>query len=355
MIHTKSLTFPPIICMGALCGVLLLHTGCRTEESRAAQLPERVPVTVRQVVRHVEQEVIPVSGSLEADKTAPLSFLVPGKVDRVAVEEGARVVRGQVLATIETHNYRSNLTIAEASMARAQDAHDRFEPLYREGAYAETDFVALQTGLAQAAAARDIARKALRDTTLYASIDGVVGVSSIEVGQMVSPGMPAFVVVKTDVVQARVAVPESEVGRVTLQQPAHVSIPALEDRTFQGRVSMIAPVADTRTRTYAVEIELPNPHGILRPGMIVQARIRTERSIDRLTVPGNAIVRGPDNLTCVYVVDRKKGRALRRRITPGAVCGNEIAVRSGLQAKEVIVVAGQHKLEDGTPVSLINP
>jgi RND family efflux transporter MFP subunit len=169
----------------------------------------------------------------------------------------------------------------------------------------------------------------------------------VEVGQMVSPQAPAFTIVKTDVIYARVAVPESEIGRIVMDKSADVSVSAFEGRTFTGRVSMIGAVADGRTRTYAVKIELSNPGGLLRPGMIVQAGIRTDKTVDMLTVPGSAIVRDADNLTYVFVTDVKRTAAVRKRVTPGDALRNEIEIRSGLDPEDTVIVSGQNKLSDG--------
>ena len=228
------------------------------------------------------------------------------------VDEGSRVKKGDLLATLEADDYRSNLAIAEATLSLAKDNYERYEPLYKEGAFAEKNFIELKTGLATARAALDIARKALADTALTAPISGMISVKGIEVGQMVSPQIVAFTIVKSDVIYARVSVPESEIDQVTEGRRADVGIPALGGQTFTGKVSMIAPVADARSRTYDVKIELPNPDYLLRPGMIVLAGIVTDRAVDMLTVPGSAIVRDADNITYVFVADSKQKLALRK-------------------------------------------
>lgn len=351
--HHHRPSGPIGICLLAIALVATLGLGgCKPEKGTetVTRLAEEIPVIVQPVTRIETQGVIEVSGALKADKTAPLAFLVPGKVDRVQVDEGDRVERGQLLATVESHDYRNNLEIAEASLFRAKDAYDRFEPLYREGAFAEKNFIELKAGLAQAEAARNIARKALADTRLCAPIAGIVGGKGIEVGQMVSAQVHAFTIVKTDLIYARLAVPESEIGQLAPGQKADVTITALDGRIVRGKVTMIGAVADDRTRTYPVEIELANPDAVLRPGMLAQATILTEKPVEKLTVPGRAIVRDADNLTYVFVVAPSKSLAQRRRVTPGAVLGNGIEIRNGLAPEDLVIVAGQHKLGDGAPI-----
>ncbi|BBO81055.1 MexH family multidrug efflux RND transporter periplasmic adaptor subunit [Desulfosarcina ovata subsp. sediminis] len=335
---------------------VLIYTlaGCKTENTEATliTLPEKVSVLVKPVTCVSTHQTIFVSGTLEADQTAPLSFLVPGKVNRLLVDEGSRVRKGDLLSTLEADDYRNNLAIAEAALSLAKDNYERYEPLYQNGAFAEKNFIELKTGLAKARAARDIARKALADTALHAPIPGIIGIKGIEIGQMVSPQVVAFTVVKSDVIYARVSVPESEIDQVRLGQQADVVIPALDGQTFIGKVSMIGPVADPRSRTYDVKIKLSNPEFLLRPGMIVRSGIVTGRTVDILTVPGSAIVRDADNLTYVFVADARTELAQRKRVEPGTAVRKEIEIKSGLAPEDVVIVAGQNKLTDGTPISI---
>lgn len=332
----------------------LLAAGCRTENQAQAvdHLPENTPVIVRPVTQESSTRIISVSGTLVADKTTPTGFLVAGKVDRVFADEGDHVPKGFLLATVENQDYKNRLDMAKAAVLRAQDAYERYEPLYKEGAFAEKNFIELKAGLAEAVAARNIAAKALNDTRLYAPIAGIIGKKSIEVGQMASPATPAFTIVKTDVIYARVSVPESEIGEVIMEKEAKVTLTALPGQTFTGKVSMIAAVADERTRTYPVKIELENPQLILRTGMIAKAVIQTDKSVDLLTVPGVAIVRDADNLTYVFVSNPEKGTAIRKRVLTGRAFKNEIEIRNGIGPNDVVVISGQNKLTDGTPITI---
>lgn len=340
------------ICPGtlALCVAGLLW-GCGAQETTIT-LPDETPVTIAEVRPVITDEILIISGALEAHKTAPLNFRVPGKVDRVYVDEGDCVTEGQPLAVVERHDYVSQLEIAEAALLRAQDAFDRFEPLVEEGAFAESSLVELKSGLAQAIAVRDIAKKRLKDTELRTPIPGIVGMKNVEVGQMVSPEVPVFTVVKTDVVVARVAVPESEVGKIEIGNSAEVTISALSDFRTRGKVSLVGAVANPQTRSYTVKVELDNPGFRLRPGMIVQARIQTGVEISSLTVPVQAILRDADNLSYVFTFNSSRSRAERRRVSPGTVLQNAIEIISGLEPGDMVIVGGHHKLSDGALVSI---
>lgn len=331
---------------------VLVLTGCKSgkETEQVGSLPEQTRVVVQPVTQVTSKNQVAVSGALVADKTAPLSFLVSGRVTQVLVEEGTRVSQGMLLATIETQDYQNRLDMAEAAVVRARDVYQRYEPLYKEGAFAKKNIIELKANLAEALAAGNVARKALKDTSLYAPISGIVGSKSIELGQMVSAQSPAFVVVKTDLIYARVAVPETEIDQIVLGTGGQVSISALGGQRFAGKVSMIGAVADERTRTYPVKIALANPDLVLRPGMIVQAEIESDRPVRLLTVPGVAIVRDADNLPYVFVADSASKTAHRKRVVPGNAYGEGITIREGVKADDLVIISGQHKLTDGASI-----
>ena len=227
-----------INCCGVLLLIILFLAACQKSIVHEEKPPEKIKVVTKTVTHISENAVISVSGILVADKTVPLSFLVPGKVDQVYFDEGDHVKKGQILAKVEIDDYRSNLEIAEAQVFEAQDAYDRTLPLYGDGATAENVFIKFKAHLAQAKAARDIARKKVKDTKLRSPIPGIVGAKNVELGQTISTGLPVFTIVKTDRIFARVSVPESEIGKVALGQKALVAIHALDERDAATRACL---------------------------------------------------------------------------------------------------------------------
>ena len=136
-------------------------------------------------------------------------------------------------------------------------------------------------------------------------------------------------------------------------QTAEVTIPALPSKCFEGKVRVINVSADPQTRTYMTRIVVPNPDHALRVGMVAEARIEGDRLRDLMMLPAETILRDPQGATIVFVYYPKQGRVYSRRVETGGVYGREIAIKSGLSGDEAIVFAGQDKLRDGTPVSLV--
>jgi membrane fusion protein (multidrug efflux system) len=338
--------------------------------NKAEQGAAPVPVAVGSV-RHVEDyQTVPVSGSvLSPDGPSHVSFLVSGRVTTVGPREGEFVRKGQLLASIDAVDYRLGLSAAEAQLGaakvafeRAEDEYRRMSFLYESKSLAPNDFQkfkavrdAAKEQLDQAAANRDVSRKRLSDATLSAPIDGFVARRAIEPGEMAAAGNPVFSIVRLDPVEADVGVPETDIGLVRVGQKASVTIPALPGRSFEGMVRIVNVAADPATRTYMARIRIRNPAHLLRIGMVAEARIRGDRKVAMMTLPGDAIVRDPQGATIVFIYFPDKGRVYAKRVETGTVRDRDVEIKSGLSGDESVVVAGQDRLRDGIPVTVTGP
>jgi multidrug efflux pump subunit AcrA (membrane-fusion protein) len=368
--------------------------------------PTAVPVKVGRAHHIQAPATVPVSGSVVSpENPSNAAFLVSGKVIKVGPREGDYVKRGQVLAQIDPLDYSLGVRGAAAQAAaaravlqkvespvrpemleqarvafeRAQDEYQRMKQVYDAKSLPPNDFqkfkaayeasrqqyeqaraggqkedrAQAQAASDQAAAAEEIARKHLADTTLTAPLDGFVANRSIEVGDMASAGRPVFQIVQLDPVEINVGVPETDIHLVRTGQTAAVQLPALPGATFQGVVRVINVAADPSTRTYMVRIAVPNPRHALRLGMIAEARISGDRQLDFTTLPGDAIVHDPQGASTVFVYFPDQGRVYSRRVEVGTVYGVEVEIKSGVSGAELLVLGGQGKLRDGSAVTVV--
>ena len=334
-----------LLVAGAVGAFVLL--GGEGDVQAAAPL---VPVLVQPVGAGDRAVSFEVSGEVEARSTVNIGFRIPGVVARVLVEEGQSVGAGQLLAELDDEEYRLNLGLAEAQVELASDAHRRADQLHGEAGLPEADFVRVGVALRQATLQQDVARKHVEDSRLFAPAAGVVARRGIHPGEQAGPGVPVFTIVSMHPAQVRVGVPEAEIGAVRVGQAATVRLPALPGIVLEGRVEMVGVLADPVSRSYAVKIGLSNRDGVIRPGMIAEARILDDARVQMYTIPGEAVVLDTDRLPLVYVYDPVEERVHSRRIRVGAPFGEEIEVLSGLEGHELVVVGGQHRVRDGSRV-----
>lgn len=383
--------------MGA--GRLRLHS---SPAPVAADPP--VPIQVRQP-QHVREPItVNVSGETESNVTAMTAFEVSGRVLKVYVEEGQHVAPGQVLAELDPtdyrHGYEAARGAAEAARAaerkaqtglrpeeleqariafeRAQDEYQRMKFLYDRQSLNANDFHKFEAAYLAARQSYAMAREGVRDEDksaataqaraataqmedakrhlakcrLTAPIAGFIGMRHVNVGDFVGAGTPVFSVLDLDLIKVRVAIPEAEVGRIHAGASATVTIPTLAGRSFRGTVDALGVAADPQSRTYTAKIAVANRDHQLRDGMVAQARIVGTEQVDVLTVPGAAILRDDHGVANVYVYDPAQGRVFARRVEMGDFWGSEVAVTSGLQAGDAVVVAGQQNVREGSPAQL---
>ena len=133
---------------------------------------------------------------------------------------------------------------------------------------------------------------------------------------------------------------------------ATVVIPSLEEREFTGKVSLVGVAADPASRTFTAKIVVPNPNGLLRAGMIAEARVQGSGMVNVLTLPGDAIVHDPQGATLVYVYSLDRKRVYARRVEVGIVRGRDVEIRAGLTGEELVVVAGQQRVREGSAVEV---
>ena len=393
----KVMLLAPISCIASV-----LLAGCQQKPKVAADQP--VPVQIR-TPNHYQQPVsVFASGSVEANVTALAAFQVTGRVTRVNVEEGQYVQKGQVLAELDSTDYRNNFDAAagQASAAdanalaakngtraedleqarvnfeRAQDEYERQKYLYDNQSLAANDFHKIeaayldaqqvyklaregvraeqkQAAISQAFAADaqlSEAKKRLSDCQLRAPISGFVGMRHVDVGDTVAAGNPVFSVLDLDSVKIRVGIPEAEIGPVHGGARAVVTIPSLGDQRFEGRVDTVGVSADQISRTFATKIVVPNPKHILKAGMVSESRVYGTVIVDALTVPGAAIVRDPRGVPMVYVYDGTRGRVFGDRVDLGELIDGEVVIKSGVGPSDHIVVAGQQNVREGSEVNI---
>lgn len=314
-----------------------------------------IPVVVQTITPSSRAWSTTASGIVQANTSVDVAFQVAGRIVSVGPDEGQPVRAGDEIAALDPTDYRLALEQAAAQADRAARDRDRNRPLLASGGIAPADMDHLESGARQSAAAAALATKRLADTRLAAPISGIVARRAVEVGATVAPGQPAFTIVDLDPVRVRVGVPEADIGHVTEGSAAIVRIPAL-DTSFAGRVSLIGVVADPTTRSYTVEISVPNRARRLRAGMVAEATITTGQKRDALMVPANAVTHdgGVDGTTFVYVVDRDASRVHARRVTTGSMRGDSLEIASGIAAGDEVVIAGQLRLRDGARIEVMD-
>jgi RND family efflux transporter MFP subunit len=198
----------------------------------------------------------------------------------------------------------------------------------------------------------------LQDTALKAPLNGLVLQKSVERGTLVSSGKTGFVVADTSSVKAAFGVPDIAVPEMKLGSRLSVQTETMPGTDFQGQITSVFPAADQKSRAFSVEVTIPNPMYLLRPGMIVSLRVARKEAVQaQPVVPLNAVVqsRTDPNGYAVFVVIEQGGRliAKARDVKLGETYGNTIAVTDGVKVGDHLITTGVTLVRDGDPVKVI--
>jgi membrane fusion protein (multidrug efflux system) len=206
--------------------------------------------------------------------------------------------------------------------------------------------------LASALADLEQSRENLRDTDVRAPFAGIIAEKSVTLGERVDPGTVLFRLADVSTVKLGVRISGVDVHQLDAGIETKVFVPGL-DREFTGRVTNIGPRADAATRSFPVEIFIPNaPSERLLPGMFARALLPVADYPDAILIPRETVV--PDNGgPTVFVVNPETGIAMRRRVTIERRFGSRYMITGGLEPGELLVSAGQRLLVDGARVRIV--
>jgi len=232
---------------------------------------------------------------------------------------------------------REQMDGAQAAAQRARAAHEEAVQLVDQ----------LKAQLQSSEAARKLAEKKLADATIRAPFPGAVAERRVSPGEFLRVQSPVMVLVRTDRLRARLAVPERWAGALQTGTQVGVRVEAYPGEVFQGRLERINPAVSPVTRTFEVEALLENSQGKLKPGFFVSGSMASQVEEKSTVVSGDAVVYRYGTYT-VYVLTGDK--ISEREVKLGEQTSSQVEVLEGLKPGERVAVALQGELFDGATV-----
>lgn len=323
--------------------------GCNAKkQDKAAQQAIRVKaITLQESSFTSEKSFV---GVIEEETASALSFSVQGNVEKILVNEGQLVSKGQLLAELNTDNLQSSYDAAKATLKQAQDANARLQQLYNNNSLPEIKYVEAQTKLEQAQSMASIAGKNLRNSRLTAPFSGVIGRRSIQVGENAIPGNTAFTLLNISSVKVKVAIPEDEIASIILGQNALVSVPAASSLSANGQVVEKGIVAHPMSHTYDIKIRLQNAERKLMPGMVCKVWFNQGKSTS-IVLPNTAIQSTPEGDKYVWCISDGKAKAVK--VTTGDLSEKGVIILTGLTRGNIVITEGYQKVSEGMEVTAL--
>ena len=313
-----------------------------------------IGVVVEKVAASENLAQMPYVGVVEEESSTSVSFTGMAMLKSMTVSEGQPVKKGQLLAVIDETQARNTLATTKAALDQAKDAYERMKLLHDNQSLPDMKWVEVESKVAQAQSAYDMAKKNLEDCRIYAPVSGVIGTKIMGVGETVLPTEPVLTILSIDNVKVRVSIPEREIATINSGTSTTITVDALQGETFRGGRIEKGVSADPLTHTYDIRILVPNPGRKLLPGMVARVEMRNVENEKmstggRISLPVKAVQQSTDKSLFVWTV--QQGKAHRTTVSVGQVTGNRIIVDSGLQEGDQVIVEGYQKVGEGTPVT----
>ena len=328
---------------------VMLICSCTGKKEHDSKAPTRVMTEVASTAMSMNGQTY--VGMVEECEATAVSFTGMGVVKRVLVNEGQAVGRGQLIAEMDDTQARNLLSGAEATLAQANDALERYKMLHDAGSLPEVQWVEIQSKVAQAKSQYEVARKNLADCRLTAPVSGVIGKKLIGAGETALPSQAVVTILDISSVKVKVAIPETEIGGISGNTSSIIKVEAI-GRSFEGGRIEKGVQADALTHTYDIRIHVANRERKLLPGMVASVLFSSDKrevKSEKLSMPVTAVQKQADGNLFVWTVG-KDSTAHRTTITTGETLGNRIVVASGISEGERIVTEGYQKLSEGTNV-----
>ncbi len=310
-------------------------------------------------VEHIEPgsfiRSIDLPGVAMAMRDVVVSAEEAGVVRRIVRDKGGPVRRGQAIVRFDDAILRAQVQSAAAQAEYDEEVWERRKKLYEEDSIgSELSYHEAQHAAEQSQANLTGLQERLARTTIVAPISGILDDRLVEIGSAVSPGTAVARIVQTDTVRIVAGAPERFALDVPLGAAATVSLDVLADQVFEGTITYVGAVVDPDSRTFPIELTLPNPDGLIKPGMITEISVVQEEILDAIVVPQQALVVMEDGFV-VFVVEGsgEQTRSVARQVDISVSQGNDVVVGSGLNRGDRLVVVGQQGLTAGDRVRVV--
>jgi len=283
------------------------------------------------------------TANVRAEVINQITPAMPGRIEKIYVEIGNRVSKGQLLVQMES----STLQQQNTQLVNLERDYTRYSELLKVGGIAQQQVDQIKTQI-------DVLRTAIKsiqdNTQLRSPINGIVTARNYDNGDVFAQ-FPILTVQQLNPLKAIINVSESYFSKVKLGMLVNIQLDVYENETFTGKVNLIYPTIDAATHTFGVQVSIDNKDMKVRPGMYgrVTLNFGTGQSI---LVPDIAVQKQTgSNDKFVFAIEN--GIARYRKVELGQHLGDNYEILSGVNAGDVIVTAGHARLIEGTEVEII--
>ena len=292
-------------------------------------------------------DAIIATGQIEALQSIELRPDVEGRLVRILVREGSPVAQGTALFKIDDAELKAQVAQIEAERDLARQSLTRTRELLEQKASSQAELERAEATMRSNEAQLERLKTRLARTVVRAPFAGVMGQRYVSLGDYVTTDTRLAALQTVSPQRAAFQVPERYAEQLKRGQNVTFRVAALPGREFSGVVDFVDPIVQLPGRTIMVKARVPNPRRELQAGMFIEARLATAVRPDAVVIPEDAVLPLQGSNFVWVVAD---GKAARRQVELGVRTPGFVAVKSGGERAEQVVVGGQERLAEGAPV-----
>jgi RND family efflux transporter MFP subunit len=335
-----------------IASLLILVSGCSQADQK--EISESKAVKVRtQAADYREYKVaVRATGLLSTATEMKLSFKTGGIIGQLNVREGTSVKRGEVLVELDLSEVSAQVNQAHIGLEKARRDLGRAKNLYRDSVVTLEVYQNAESAWEVARSQVQIADFNLEHSRIKAPSDGKIQKILVETSEVIAPGYPAILFASTEndwVVRASLT--DKDIVKLSIGDSAKVYMDAFPGILFKAEIIELGTVADPVTGTYETELMILQTLPQFRTGFISRAEIYPTEVKRSLVLPIHALIDATDNRASIFV--NRNGKAEKRRISTGAILGEEVVVLEGLSEGEEVITDGAKYLREGSDVEII--
>lgn len=324
------------------------ESAANTQSSSPPTKSSKLPVTAIVVYPSTLEDLLIVSGNLEADEEVEIKSEIDGVILEVNFQEGRNVQKGERLIKIEDDDLKAQIQRTQYQIDLVQQQENRRKKLLDKGGVSQEEYDEILTQVNTLKAELAILEVDLEKTEITAPFDGKIGFKMVSEGSYLSPGTSIARMVKLNPIKVSFSVPEKYSQQIQVGNKVSFSVEGMSN-AFTGGIFAKEPFIDPDTRTQLIKARSANTRGTLLPGSFCTVSIQLESFDEALNVPTEAVIPelGGKKL---YVVE--EGVAKTKTVETGIRRSEKIQVVSGLEAGDTVITSGILQLKEGMPVEV---
>lgn len=295
-------------------------------------------------------------GNVDTKQNIEMYPEVSGILSKVYVKEGDKVVKGQLLASIDDGGLAQQVAQLEIQLGLAKTTFERQKRLWEQKIGSEIQYLQAKTSYEAQQETVNQLKKQLAKTSLRAPFSGIVDNVMIEQGSVVAPQSPIFRVINLDDMYIEIDVPESYIRDVVVGKDVQIEFPVL-DKKIQGEVRLAGNFINPANRTFRIEVGVPNEDKLIKPNLTARLKINDYTNQKAILIPQNIISENANGEQYVYILKEKESdQAVANRviIKTGKTQGDNVEVLSGIDENTEIIKEGARSVKDGQTVKITN-